>query len=100
MSCVIFDNTTINVADDTNWYRDTNPPAGIPDNMINNTRDGDVLTSVLTIENVSLNDNSNGYFCFPTVGVMSNVGVISVAGGEYMHIRMYLHSCMYIHTLQ
>ena len=80
MSCVIFDNSTYNAADTTNWFIDDNLPALVPSNMINNTRDGDVVTSVLTIENVSLNDNGNGYFCFPTFVVISNVGVISVAG--------------------
>ena len=88
MSCVVFDNTTNNAADTTGWFRDTNPPVAVSSNMINNTHDGDVVTSVLTIESVSLNDNGDGYFCFPTVGVISNLGVISVAG-EY-EVFMYL----------
>ena len=70
------------------WFTNGNPPVSVPVNMINNTRDGDVVTSILTIENVSLNDNGTGYFCFPTVGVMSNVGVISVAGEEYTYILL------------
>ena len=84
LSCVVFDNSTNNAADTTTWFTG-NPPTALSSNMINNTRDGDVVTSVLTIENVSLNDNGNGYFCFPTSRVESNVGVISVAGGEYTY---------------
>ena len=80
LSCVVFDNSTNNAANTTNWYTNVNPPAAVPVNMISNTRDGDVVTSVLTVESISLNDNGNGYFCFPTFDVESNVGVISVAG--------------------
>ena len=78
----MFDNSTNNAADTTSWFRDGNIPVRVPDNMINNTRDGDVVTSVLTIENVSLNDNGNGYLCVPAFPLASEVGVISVAG-EY-----------------
>ena len=74
LSCVVFDNSTYTAADTTSWFRDSNTPIRVPDNMINNTRDGDVVTSVLTIESVSLNDNDNGYFCFPVVSVISYVG--------------------------
>ena len=88
MSCVIFDNSTNNAADTTSWFRDSNPPAVVLSNMINNIRDGDVVTSVLTIENVSLNDNGNGYFCSPAFGIGSDVGVISVAG-EYKWLYSY-----------
>ena len=77
LSCVIFDNTATNAADTTSWFTNDNPPAAVLDSyMINNTRDGDVVTSVLTIESVSLNDNGNGYFCSPSFGIRSNVGVI------------------------
>ena len=86
LSCVIFDNSSDPAADTTAQFRNgTNGSVRVPDNMINNTRDGDVVTSVLTIESVSLNDNGNGYFCFPSHGIESNVGVISVAG-NYMNI--------------
>ena len=96
MSCVVFDNSTSNVANTTSWFINYNSPVRVPDNMINNTRDGDVVTSVLTIENVSLNDNGNEYFCFPAFGIGSNVGVISVAG-EYKHlfVHTYIHTFMY-----
>ena len=52
--------------------------------MISNTRNGDdMMTSVVTIRNVSLNDNGTGYFCQASV-IFSNVGIISVAG-NYEH---------------
>ena len=97
LSCVVFDNSTNNVADTTGWFTG-NPPAQVSFNMINNTRDGDVVTSVLTIESVSLNDNGNGYFCAPAFGVSSDVGVISVAGEyEHLHVFMYLYVAIYIY---
>ena len=89
LSCIVFDNST-NAADTTGWFTNDNTQAQVPSNMINNTRDGNVVTSVLTIESVSLNDNDNGYFCSPTFRIMSYVGVILVAG-EYEH-------CLYIRT--
>ena len=81
MSCIIFDNSTNNAADATGWFN-ADSLAAVSSNMINNTRDGDVVTSVLTIETVSLNDNGTGYFCVPSFIIVSYVGVISVAG-EY-----------------
>ena len=80
--CIVFDNSTNDAADTTHWFTNDNPPAALSSSMISNSRDGDVVTSVLTIESVSLNDNGNGYFCLPTFGIVSNVGMISVAG-EY-----------------
>ena len=85
LSCVIFDNSTNN-AGTTNWFN-YNTGAAVPFNMINNTRDGDMVTSVLTIESVSLNDNGTGYLCIPSFSIASYVGMISVAG-EYEH---YVH---------
>ena len=82
MSCVIFDNSTNNAADYTGWFIITNPPIAVSSNMISNTRDANMVTSVLTIVNVSLNDNGNGYLCVPSFSIISYVGVISVAG-EY-----------------
>ena len=87
LSCVIFDNSTNNAADATTWLIDDNPPVRVPDNMINSTRDGDVVTSVLTIESVTLNDNGTGYFCAPLFNIASYVGVVSVAGN--VHIISY-----------
>ena len=83
LSCVIFDNSTNNAADSTGWFINDEFATALSSFMISNTCDGDVVTSVLTIESVSLNDNGTGYFCSPTFNVKSNVGVISVAG-EYL----------------
>ena len=87
LSCVIFDNSTNNDADSTGWF--DNVDVLVTDSMISNSRDGDVVTSVLTIESVSLNDNGDGYFCYPTRTIGSYIGVISVAG-EYTHIHVYM----------
>ena len=90
LSCVIFDNNTNNAADNTKWFDDDDPPVAVSSSMISNSRDGDVVTSVLTIESVSLNDNGIGYFSSPTYRIGSNVGKISVEG-EYAYtcIRIY-----------
>ena len=48
--------------------------------MIINTRDGDVVTSILTIESLSLNDNGTGYFCEAVRGTDSFVGTVLVIG--------------------
>ena len=87
LSCVVFDNSTSDAANSTSWFRDDTPPFAVRFNidmrfMIVNTRDGNVVTSVLTIESVSLSDNGTGYFCVPTFSMSSYNGVISVAG-EY-----------------
>ena len=89
LSCTVYDNTTNNAADNTVWFRSRsdNPPVLIPSNMINNTRNGDVVTSVLTIDNVSLSDNGTEYFCSPSFGIRSYLGTVLVAG---IHIHEYL----------
>ena len=84
MSCVVFDNTTSDVADNTVWYN-AGSLGTVPGSMITNTRDGDVVTSLLTIENVSVNDNGTGYLCGPSLFISSYIGVISVRGGEYVY---------------
>ena len=89
LSCVVFDNLTETPADTTSWYRDGNILVRLPDTVINNTRDGDLVTSVLTIENVSLNDNGNGYYCEPAGNIESYTGVISVAGEYYKYTMTY-----------
>ena len=97
LNCVVFDNSTNNAADTTSWFTG-NPTFAVSSNMINNTRDGDVVTSVLTIESVSLNDNGDGYFCSPAFGIGSDVGVISVAGEyEHLHVFTYLYVATYIY---
>ena len=91
LKCVIFDNSTNNAANTTIWFTNEDSPGKVLDSMINNSRDGDVVTSVLTIENVSLNDNGKGYFCVPTSDIKSNVGVTSVAGDmNILYVIMYV----------
>ena len=82
LSCTVYDNSTSNAADNTGWvkFRGDDPPVLISSNMINNTRNGDVVTSVLTIDNVSLSDNGTEYFCSPTFGIRSYNGAVLVAG--------------------
>ena len=80
LNCVILDNSTNNAADTTLWFTDDDNPAAVSSSLISNSRDGDVVTSVLTIESVSLNDNGTGYFCGPSRDIDSYAGVISVAG--------------------
>ena len=87
LNCTVYDNTTNDAADSTGWFRSDNPPVVISSNMINNTRNGDVVTSVLTIDNVSLSDNGTEYFCVPAFGVGSYIGTVLVAG---IHIHEYL----------
>ena len=80
LNCVIFDNSNNNAADTTSWFINGDNPAAVPDTMISNSRVDDVVTSVLTIKSVSLNDNGTGYICSPALYFESYVGVISVAG--------------------
>ena len=80
LSCIIFDYTTNDVADTTGWFINDDPPLRVEFTMINNTRDGDVVTSVLTIESVSLNHNGTGYFCEPVRGSDSFIGTVLVIG--------------------
>ena len=95
LSCVVFDNSTSSAANSTGWFRDVNPnPVAVPSNMISNTRNGDVVTSVLTIEDVTLNDNGTEYFCSPSFGIRSYVGVISVITGI---VCIYVCTIFYVH---
>ena len=76
-----------------------NSPAQLPSNMISNTRDGDVVTSILAIENVSVDYNGTGCFCSPSFGIRSIVGVISVVGETvYIDIFMYMYFCYQVCT--
>ena len=88
LSCTVYDNTTSNGANSTVWFRVDNPPVLISSN-INNTRNGDIVTSILIIDNVSLNDNGTEYFCVPTFGIRSYVGTILIAG-TYVCMYEYL----------
>ena len=90
MSCVISDNSANDAADTTSWFIDGDNPAAVPHTMISNSRVDDVVTSVLTIENVSLNDNGTEYICSPAFRIESYVGVISVAGMRKHYLLMYI----------
>ena len=97
LNCIVFDNSTNNAADLTGWFNNTVPPIQVQTSMISNTRNGDdMVTSVVTIRNVSLNDNGTGLFCVPSFSVLSYAGIISVAG-NYEHlvaVIMLLYTCM------
>ena len=81
LNCSVLDNSTNNAANTTSWFINTNPPALVPSKVTNHFLGGDVVTSILTIDSVSLNDNGIGYFCVPAYRIRSYVGVVSVAGG-------------------
>ena len=98
LSCVIFDNSSTNVANTTSWLN-VNTGATVLSANVNNTRNGDVVTSILTFKSVSLSDNGT-YLCEPRRNVESYFGMILVKSEyivcmhEYlMHIRMYIHMC-------
>ena len=86
LNCIVFDNSTNNVADLTGWFNNSVPPIAVDASMISNTRNGDdMVTSVVTIRNVSLNDNGTRLFCVPSLGIVSYAAIISVAG-NYEHL--------------
>ena len=94
LSCVVFDNNANDAANRTNWAMDTTDPVNIqPDIdmrfMVENTRDGNVVTSVLTIESVSSSDNGTGYFCFVTLDDRSFNGMVSVTGEYVQYVNYY-----------
>jgi len=80
--------------------------------MIENTRDDNVVTSILTIESVLSSDNGTEYFCFATFIDRSFNGIISVAGDyvqyisySYYTVFAYMYKIclskkirMYVHT--
>lgn len=108
LKCVIFDNSTEQYGDSTGWYRRGFPSYLLPDNLQNTTRDGNVVSSVLTIKNVSLNDSGNEYFCL----ILHDSGfllqgpfaMITVIAGKHMivyrithtYLRMYIRRRMHI----
>ena len=92
LSCVIVDSTANDAADTTTWFY-ANSLTAVPDSMISNSRVDDVVTSTLTMESVSLDDNGIGCFCAPVFSVRSYTGVISVAGihKHYVCTYVYIH---------
>ena len=104
LSCVVIDNSADGAANDTGWFKDKDAPSLVQPTMdmrfmMNNTRDGNVVTSVLTIKNVSSNDDGTRYFCVPVYGFGSNPGVISVAGEYFYLLCMYNINYVHIHTV-
>ena len=97
LSCVIFDNSTDDDADGTVWIYASSLDI-VSNAMINNSRFHDVVTSTLTMETVSLDDNGIGCFCAPTFSVRSYTGVISVAGIHKHYLPMY--ACMYVYIIR
>ena len=71
--------------------------------MVNNSRHGDVVTSVLSFREVQLNINNTKYLCEPTFAVESFVAVIMVKGENSTHTHTHTHTCTHVcihtHTL-
>ena len=107
LSCVIFDNGTDNTADTTAWYRGgEHNIIRIPDNRINNSCDGDVVTSVLTVGSVSLIDNGTEYYCAPSLDIESYTGTLLIAGNHkcictllYICAFLFLYNYVFIYTV-
>ena len=89
LNCTIFDNSTSDVADTTGWVNSTTGGA-VPSEMVSNSRDGDMVTSILTILNVPLYINNTNYFCRPSLTEQSSVAVIIVIGKEHIQRHMYV----------
>ena len=97
LSCVIFDNSTGNPADTTSWViADTG--GVVPDINLNNTRNGAIVTSILTFESVSLSDNGT-YLCEPRRNVESYIGMILVKGEYIVCMRVPYAYMLHMHTI-
>ena len=91
MTCTIFDNSTERIASNTGWVNFTSG-GRIESNMntsVSNSRhDDDMVTSTLTIVNVSVYVNNTEYFCRPSSDNYSSVAVITVLGKKHSdHLR-------------
>ena len=96
--CTIFDNSTSNIADDTVWFN-VKTGAAISGSRVNNSRDGDVVTSVLTLVKAPLSLNNTEYVCEPTITVeSSSVAVIIVIGENSTHTHIHTHTQPHMHT--
>ena len=87
LNCTIFDNSTDGIANSTTWVNNATGRTITGSMVLKNSRDGDMVTSVLIIMDVS--DNSS-YFCRPSRRTMSSVAVITVIGKKltYIHLRI------------
>ena len=74
LSCIIFDNSDNHIADSASWVNATSGARL----SSNNIRDDDMVTSILTIVNLSLSQNGTRYFCVPVHDVESFTGTILV----------------------
>ena len=90
MNCTIFDNSTNGIANGTTWVNNVTRHTISDIMVIKNSRDGDMVTSVLIIMDVS--DNSS-YFCRPSRRIMSSVAVITVIGKKLTYIHSGTFRC-------
>ena len=79
LNCTIFDNSTERIANNAFWSNLTSN-GNIPDDLFSNNRDGDYVTSLLTIIDVSLYENNTNYICRAGSEVQSSAAVIIVIG--------------------
>ena len=94
LNCTIFDNSTTGVADNTIWFNVIN---GARIQLVgNNIRDGDIVTSILPILDISVYINNTKYLCQPRLGTKSSVAVITIIGENHAHT--YTHTYTYTQT--
>ena len=86
LNCTIVDNSDDKVADSTVWYNVTSG-SRISETMVHNSRDDDnVVTSILSIVNVSVSSiNNTKYRCVPQDGTESCTAVVIVIGENSIH---------------
>ena len=90
LNCTIFDNSTDGIANSTSWVNNATERTIAGSMMVKNSRDGDIVTSVLIIMDVS--DNST-YFCRPSHRTMSSVAVITVIGKKLTYTHLGIFRC-------
>ena len=90
LNCTIFDNSTDGIANSTSWVNNATERTIAGSMMVKNSRDGDIVTSVLIIMDVS--DNST-YFCRPSHRTMSSVAVITVIGKKLTYTHSSIFRC-------
>ena len=100
LTCIIFDNSTERVANSTIWVNLTSR-ATVQSNMItliSNHRHGDMVTSTLTIVDVSVYVNNTEYLCEPKFRIESSVAVIMIIGENSTHTYTctHAHACIHI----
>ena len=90
LTCIIFDNSTNRIADNAGWFN-LSSKAGISQDIVNNSRVGDMVTSILPVMNVSAGINNTKYICEAKFSVMSSVAIITVIG-EKLHTHIHTHT--------